>query len=229
VGGAADGPAAAALPIKPPSFTDGRLLNPLPDDFLYTVISQGAAAVGLAPQMPAFQPPLTDRQIRDVIAYVRTMAVPAWVPAPVAPVAVQAPAPKQAIEFSHVVHAGSYGLDCQYCHAAARRSAYAGLPSVQRCMGCHKIVTPQGNPEVQKVQEYWAKGQPIPWIRIHKLAGFVHFPHQRHVQVGLACQSCHGPVQAMQRVAQVAPLTMGWCVQCHAERKGPLDCVTCHH
>jgi hypothetical protein len=157
------------------------------------------------------------------------MAVPAWVPAPVAPVAVQAPAPKQPIEFSHVVHAGSYGLDCQYCHADARRSAYAGLPSVQRCMGCHKIVTAQGNPEVQKVQEYWAKGQPIPWVRIHKLAGFVHFPHYRHVQVGLACQSCHGPVQAMQRVAQVAPLTMGWCVQCHAERQGPLDCVTCHH
>jgi hypothetical protein len=49
------------------------------------------------------------------------------------------------------------------------------------------------------------------------------------VQVGLTCQTCHGPVETMQRVAQVAPLTMGWCVACHAERRGPLDCVICHH
>lgn len=96
-------------------------------------------------------------------------------------------------------------------------------------MGCHKLVAAQGNPEVQKVQEHWKQKAPIPWVRIHKLAGFVRFPHKRHVQVGLTCQTCHGPVERMQRVAQVEPLTMGWCVQCHAERKGPLDCVTCHH
>ena len=59
--------------------------------------------------------------------------------------------------------------------------------------------------------------------------GFVYFPHKRHVQVGLQCQTCHGAVQGMIEVAQVAPLTMGWCVSCHSERKGPLDCVTCHH
>jgi hypothetical protein len=96
-------------------------------------------------------------------------------------------------------------------------------------MGCHKIVAAQGNPEVQKLHQYWTKREPIPWVRIHKLAGFVHFPHKRHVQAGLPCQSCHGAVETMQRVAQVAPLTMGWCVSCHAERQAPLDCVVCHH
>ena len=226
--GGADGPAAAALPIKPPPFTDGHRINPLPDEFMVTVITKGAAAVGLAPQMPAFQPPLTDRQVRDVIVYVRSMAAPPYQPPPPAP-APLAPAPVQPIEFSHVVHAGSYGLACQYCHADARRSSYAGLPSVQRCMGCHKLVAAQGNPEVGKLQQYAQRGEAIPWVRIHKLAGFVHFPHKRHVQVGLACQACHGPVERMQRVAQIAPLTMGWCVQCHSERRGPLDCVTCHH
>lgn len=227
--GGADGPGVAALPIKPPPFTDGRLMNPLPDEFLFTVIQKGAGAVGLAPQMPGFQPPLTDREIRDVIAYIRTMAVPPYRPAPIPPVTAQAPAPAQPIEFSHVIHAGSYGIDCQYCHADARRSAYAGLPSVERCMGCHKIVAAQGNPEVQKLHEYWQRRTPIPWIRIHKLAGFVFFDHRRHVEVGLPCQTCHGPVERMQRVAQVAPLTMGWCVECHARRAGPLDCVVCHH
>lgn len=234
-GGKGDGEAAGALPIKPPDLSDGRLMNGIPDDFLATVIARGAGAVGLAPQMPGFQPPLTDREIRDVVAYIRTLAVPPYRPAPTPAVAYQAPVPVQPIEFSHVIHAGSYRIDCQYCHADARRSAYAGLPSVERCMGCHKIVAAQGNPEVQKLHDYWNRGVPIPWVRIHKVPGFVYFPHKRHVQVGLACQTCHGPVERMQRVAQVAPLTMGWCVQCHNSPpagiagRGPLECVTCHH
>jgi hypothetical protein len=217
------------LPIKPPPFTEGRLLNPLPDEFLHTVVRDGAAAVGLAPQMPAFGRLLTDREIRDVVAYVRTLAQPAYRP-PTSPAPPPiAPAPAQPIEFSHAIHAGSYGIGCQFCHTDARRSTFAGLPSVARCMGCHKIVATQGNPEVQKLHQYWTRKEAIPWVRIHKLAGFVYFPHKRHVQANLPCQECHGRVEAMQRVAQVAPLTMGWCVACHAERRGPLDCVTCHH
>jgi mono/diheme cytochrome c family protein len=227
--GASDGPGAAALPIRPPPLTEGRLLNALTDEFLHRVITDGAAAVGLAPQMPAFGPFLTDREIRDVVAYVRTLAVPPYRPPSGPAVQPIAPAPAQPIEFSHAIHAGSYAIDCQYCHADARRSVYAGLPSVARCMGCHKIVVAQGNPEVQKLHQYWERKAPIPWVRVHKLTGYVYFPHKRHVQGGLPCQTCHGPVETMQRVAQVAPLTMGWCVSCHAERRAPLDCVACHH
>ncbi len=95
-------------------------------------------------------------------------------------------------------------------------------------MGCHQIVA-AAKPEVQKLQQYWKDGRTIPWVRLHKLPGFVYFPHKRHVQAGVACQTCHGAVQSMGAVAQVAPLTMGWSVQCHAERHAPLDCVMCHH
>jgi hypothetical protein len=147
--------------------------------------------------------------------------------------------PDQPIAFSHALHAGAgpdsqeparnrLQLDCLYCHADARRSAYAGIPSVRRCMGCHLISGAQ-KPEVQKIHQYWKDGEPIPWVRIHKVPGFVHFPHKRHVQAGLRCQECHGEVQDMAVVAQAAPLTMGWCVECHARRSGPLDCLACHH
>jgi mono/diheme cytochrome c family protein len=227
--GGSDGPGADALPIKPPPLTNGWLLNALTDEFLLTVVREGAAAVGLAPQMPAFGRLLTDREIRDVVGFVRTLAQPPYSPRPGPTVQPIAPPPVQPIEFSHAIHAGSYGIDCQYCHSDARLGPYAGLPSVARCMGCHKLVAAQGNPEVQLLHGYWNRKQAIPWVRIHKLAGFVYFPHKRHLQVGLACQTCHGPVETMQRVAQVAPLTMGWCVGCHAERRGPLDCVVCHH
>jgi hypothetical protein len=213
-------------------------MNGLPDDFLFTVVAKGAEAVGLSPQMPGFEKFLTEREIRDVIAYVRTFADPPYQPAgpPVTrqgrrpvPTATVAPAPAQPIEFSHVVHAGSYQIDCQYCHADARRSPYAGLPSVERCMGCHKIVASQGNPQIDKLKAAWTERRRIPWVRLHKLPGFVYFPHKRHVAKDVECQECHGPVERMQRVAQVAPLTMGWCIACHAERRGPLDCVVCHH
>jgi Cytochrome c7 and related cytochrome c/Class III cytochrome C family len=143
-----------------------------------------------------------------------------------------APAPKQPILFSHKIHAGDFKIDCQYCHADARRSSFAGLPSVKRCMGCHQIVASKDaelQKEVEKLRTLWKDARPVEWIRIHRLAGFVYFPHKRHVQTGLACQRCHGAVETMTEVAQVAPLTMGWCVSCHAERKGPLDCVVCHH
>jgi hypothetical protein len=153
----------------------------------------------------------------------------------VAPVHAQAPiaeGPKQPILFSHKIHAGDFKIDCQYCHADARRSSFAGVPSVKRCMGCHQIVASKDaelQKEVEKLRGFWKDAKPIEWVRVHKLAGFVYFPHKRHVQAGLACQQCHGEVQAMTQLAQVAPLTMGWCVSCHAERKGPLDCVMCHH
>jgi mono/diheme cytochrome c family protein len=230
-GGLGDGPGAEALPIKPPPFTDGRLMNPLPDEFLFKIVSEGAGSVGLAPQMPAFRPPLTDRQIEDVIGYVRTFASPPYQPPAAVGVTPWAPPPAQPIEFSHVVHAGSYRIDCQYCHAGARRSSFAGLPSVERCMGCHKIVAAQGNPQVQRLQEHWNARQPIPWVRIHKVPGYVYFPHKRHIAAGLACGECHGPVERMQRVAQVSPLSMGWCIECHSRNQpnAPLDCVVCHH
>src|SRR5262245_51984113 len=170
--GGADGPGAAALAIKPPSLTNGRLLNPLSDDFLATVVRDGAGAVGLAPQMPGFARLLTEREIRDVVAYVRTLAQPPYQPRLEGAVSPSAPAPVQPIEFSHAIHAGSYGIDCQYCHADARRSPFAGLPSVARCMGCHKIVAAQGNPEVQQLHRYWSARERIPWFRIHTFAGF---------------------------------------------------------
>ncbi len=165
----------------------------------------------------------------------------------------QAAAPAQPIAFSHQIHAGQYKIDCQYCHADARRSEYAGLPSVTRCMGCHKI-TAADRPEIQKLAKHFAEQAPIPWVRVFKVPEYVHFPHKPHVRAGVACQTCHGPIETMAVVAAKTgqnfvndllnlvtfhpaptPLTMGWCVECHTtmnatrDTKAPLECITCHH
>ena len=67
----------------------------------------------------------------------------------------------QPINFPHSVHVQTYKIDCQYCHSDARRSEYAGIPSVERCMGCHKIAGAD-LPEIKKLAEFAAKKEPIP-------------------------------------------------------------------
>jgi hypothetical protein len=159
----------------------------------------------------------------------------------------------QPINFPHNTHVQTYKIDCQYCHSDARRSEYAGLPSVTRCLGCHKI-TAADRPEIKKLGEYLARGEPVPWVRVNKLPEFTYFPHKAHVRANLKCQTCHGAVETMTTFGAetgptltndllnlvgfrpaARPLTMGWCIDCHrrenatAGMHAPLDCVTCHH
>ncbi|MGG7033983.1 MAG: c-type cytochrome [Flavobacterium sp.] len=152
-------------------------------------------------------------------------------------------APIQPIHYSHKIHAGDNGIDCKYCHSAARTSKNAGIPSLNVCMNCHKNISEfQGDAdstyvehtkefytaEIQKLykavgwdqstQSYTGKTQPVKWVRIHNLPDFVYFNHSQHVTVaGIECQKCHGPVETFEVMKQFSPLTMGWCVNCHRE------------
>lgn len=150
-------------------------------------------------------------------------------------------APIQPIHYSHRIHAGSNGIDCKYCHSAARVSKNAGIPSLNVCMNCHKNIaevadttaTPEYSKafydgEIQKLydavgwdkatQKYTGKTKPVKWVRIHNLPDFAYFNHSQHVTVaGIECQKCHGPVQEYEIQKQFAPLTMGWCIKCHRE------------
>ncbi len=148
--------------------------------------------------------------------------------------------PVQPIHFSHKIHAGDNGIDCKYCHSSARVSKTSGIPSLNVCMNCHKSIyeyngetSPEYSKEfydgeIQKLyaaagwsdadQKFTGNSQPVKWVRIHNLPDFVYFNHSQHVTVaGVECQTCHGPIQEMEIVEQHAPLTMGWCVNCHRE------------
>ena len=144
--------------------------------------------------------------------------------------------PEQPIAFSHKLHAGENGVDCNYCHSGARHSKSAGVPSANVCMNCHTYInegqSEEGTQEISKI--YAAIGfdpetrtyidgyqeKPIEWIRIHNLPDLAYFNHSQHVSVaGVECQHCHGPIEEMEVVEQYAPLTMGWCIDCHRETK----------
>ena len=123
--------------------------------------------------------------------------------------------PEQPIAFSHKLHAGQYEIDCQYCHTGVEIAKSANIPSVNICMNCHSQVLPD-SPEIQKLYAAQESGQPIEWVRIHNLPDLAYFNHSQHVSVGkIECQTCHGEIQEMEVVKQFAPLTMGWCIDCH--------------
>ena len=177
-------------------------------------------------------------------------------------------APVQPVNFPHPKHVQQLGMNCLYCHYSANRSPDPGLPAVGTCMGCHTVVQGRraaiegiADRDTAAISQLlsFAKGtadqwKPIPWVRIHKLPEYVRFPHMRHVNAGVTCQSCHGPVQEMQRVYQYSSLNMGWCVNCHVKgynladgllaagdtagaraatnvepKKARYDCAVCHY
>src|SRR4051812_21475916 len=136
--------------------------------------------------------------------------------------------PEQPIDFRHRDHVITDRIECEYCHSTARRAALAGIPAVERCMGCHRFVA-TAHPEVVTLTRYWDRGAPIPWVQVNVLPRFVHFTHESHLRAKVACQDCHGRVEQTDRVVKAHDLTMGWCLSCHRQRNAPTDCLTCHY
>jgi hypothetical protein len=134
----------------------------------------------------------------------------------------------QPVEFDHRHHTEDDGIDCRYCHNTVDKAANAGIPSTEKCMGCHDQVWNQ-SPMLEPVRSSYFSNLPIPWNRVHDLPDFVYFNHSVHVLHGVACVTCHGRVDTMARVYQVETLTMDWCLDCHRSpetRLRPLAEVT---
>ena len=125
-------------------------------------------------------------------------------------------APEQPIHYSHKLHADELGIDCRYCHSNVEQSQEAMVPPTQTCMGCHSIVK-KDSPELARLQDSWATGEPVPWVRVHKLPDHVYFDHSAHLAAGVGCASCHGRIDQMVTVRLDTPLNMGWCLECHRD------------
>ncbi len=121
---------------------------------------------------------------------------------------------EQPVPFSHQHHVRDLGLDCRYCHSDAERSASAGIPSTEICMGCHSQIWPDAE-VLRPVRDSLRTGEPLRWTRVHDLPDFVYFNHQIHVAKGIGCESCHGRVDEMPLMHRTASLHMDWCVECH--------------
>lgn len=133
--------------------------------------------------------------------------------------------PEQPLPFSHALHAGKLKMDCRFCHNTVEQAGFAAIPPTATCGKCHSGADMSGvtvttsihanSAKLLAVRESLATGKPIGWTKVHDLPDYAYFNHSIHIARGVSCVSCHGRVDQMEEVKQVAPLNMGWCLECH--------------
>jgi len=78
--GNAKTPIADTLDPRPTAHNNGAYMNGIPDEALFRIIKEGGAVVGRSPLMVAWGGSLSDAEIRNVIAFIRTLADPPYQP-----------------------------------------------------------------------------------------------------------------------------------------------------
>lgn len=72
VTGKGDGPAASSLKPGPEDFSDCKHMANYSDDFLFKIIKEGGAAVKKSAMMPPWGASLSDQDLRNMVAYVKS-------------------------------------------------------------------------------------------------------------------------------------------------------------
>jgi hypothetical protein len=120
----------------------------------------------------------------------------------------------QPAPFSHQHHVAGLGIDCRYCHTSVETSSFAGIPPTKTCMNCHSQIWTNAQ-MLEPVRESFRSGKSLVWNRVNDLPDFVYFNHSIHVNKGVGCSTCHGPVDRMPLMYNYASLQMEWCLECH--------------
>jgi hypothetical protein len=120
----------------------------------------------------------------------------------------------QPVPFSHQHHVAGLGIDCRYCHTSVETSSFAGIPPTKTCMNCHSQIWTNAQ-LLEPVRESFRSGKSLVWNRVNDLPDFVYFNHSIHINKGVGCNTCHGPVDRMALMYNYASLQMEWCLECH--------------
>jgi hypothetical protein len=135
---------------------------------------------------------------------------------------------QQPIPFPHKTHIDKKA-ECIDCHESVDKGPVAGIPSVKTCMICHSQIATD-KPLIKQVTDYSDKGIEIPWQRVYGFTRSAHvrFNHAPHIRADVACATCHGDVAKQTVAERSVEHSMGFCVDCHREKKASNDCLTCH-
>lgn len=127
----------------------------------------------------------------------------------------------QPVPFSHKHHVEELGIDCRYCHTSVEKGKAAGIPPTETCMSCHSQIW-TNSPLLEPVRKSYESGMPITWAngdvgwnQVNKAPEFVYFDHSIHIDRGINCNLCHGPVQKMPITWKGHYFSMSWCLDCH--------------
>jgi hypothetical protein len=160
----------------------------------------------------------------------------------------------QPVDFSHKVHTDKAGAKCEDCHAFRDDGTFAGIPTLDKCAGCH--AAPMGTTVAEKkfIEEYVTPNREVEWADYARQPENVFFSHIAHVKrAKLSCESCHGDtgssdgLRAYQedrisgysrdiwkvqttRAGKPMPhgMKMADCVDCHRSKDLEHSCLDCH-
>jgi hypothetical protein len=121
---------------------------------------------------------------------------------------------QQPVPFSHKHHVTDDGIDCRYCHTSVEKSSFAGLPTTHICMSCHSKLWLNSS-MLEPVRTSYATDVSLQWTRVNAVPDFVYFDHSIHVNKGIGCTTCHGPIGEMPLTYRANTLYMRWCIDCH--------------
>lgn len=132
------------------------------------------------------------------------------------------------ISFSHELHVDEYDISCQYCHSGVRKGRYAGIPSLQTCMGCHSIIAAESE-AIEELRDRVENQEQITWKRATYVGDFTFFNHREHFKKGISCVECHGSTAEIDSKSPPAEIRkMTSCIDCHRQYEATMDCLACH-
>jgi menaquinone reductase, multiheme cytochrome c subunit len=145
----------------------------------------------------------------------------------------------QPVDFSHKVHAEKAGAKCEDCHALREDGSFAGLPTLEKCSGCHAAAMGSTAAEKRFIDEYVTPAREPVWASYARQPENVWFPHAAHVKRGsLKCAECHGTIESSDslprhredRISGYSSEVMGMnaCIDCHRKNKLEHSCLDCH-
>ena len=106
-----------------------------------------------------------------------------------------------------------------YCHPGALRGPSPGLPTINKCWGCHQqIAKTQTSPLLKPMVDAMNAGVGFTWVPVAQVPDFVHFTHRPHIAAGLNCEKCHGDMTKVTIAENPQVMNMGWCLNCHKSR-----------
>ena len=89
--------------------------------------------------------------------------------------------PEQPIQFRHDIHV-NLQVQCLYCHPGALRGASPGLPTLNKCWGCHQQMNITKTSQLLKpLVAAIENGTPLRWVPVAQVPDFVQFNHRPHV------------------------------------------------
>jgi hypothetical protein len=160
----------------------------------------------------------------------------------------------QPVDFSHKVHAEKASAKCEDCHALRDDGAYAGVPSLDKCTGCHAAAMGTTAAEKRFIDTYVTPNREPEWLPYARQPGNVFFSHAAHLKLAqLKCEQCHAaegasdtlrphyrdrisgysrdvlPVAAWNRAKGPGhSMSMDDCVACHRSHGLEHSCMDCH-